>query len=172
MITIDVLYLVDRLEALLNKGWRVPMTAKTMIDEDEFLDIIDQMRIAFPEEIKQAKKIVQDRDRILAQSQEEAARILELAKEDSARLTNEHTVVKSAQAQAAQVNQQARAAADSTKQGADEYAAQVLRTLASRLEQMTQQITALHSQVTNGLNVIEPSSDQLDPPNENAEQNS
>ena len=68
MIAIDVLYLVDRLEALLNKGWRVPMSAKTMIDEDEFLDIVDQMRIAFPEEIKQAKKIVQDRDHIIAQA--------------------------------------------------------------------------------------------------------
>ncbi len=171
MVAIDVLYLVDRLEALLNKGWRVPMTTKTMIDEDEFLDIVDQMRIAFPEEIKQAKKIVQDRDRITAQAQEEAARIVELAKEDSARLTNEHSIVKSAQAQAAQVSQQARAAADSTKQGADDYAAQILRTLSSRLEQLTQQVAVLQNQVTNGLGVIE-GQGALEPPEENTEQNS
>ena len=61
MIAIDILYLVDRLEALLSKGWRVPLTSKTMIDEDEFLDIVDQMRIAIPEEIKLAKKMQQDR---------------------------------------------------------------------------------------------------------------
>jgi hypothetical protein len=71
--------LVDRLEALLNKGWRVPLSAKTMIDEDEFLDIVDQMRIAFPEEIKQAKKIVQERERIITQAQEEAKNIVETA---------------------------------------------------------------------------------------------
>ena len=58
MVATDILYLVDRLEALLSKGWRVPMSSKTMIDEDEFLDIVDQMRIAIPEEIRQSKKIV------------------------------------------------------------------------------------------------------------------
>ncbi|MBI5032727.1 MAG: ATPase [Chloroflexi bacterium] len=171
MVAIDVLYLVDRLEALLNKGWRVPMTTKTMIDEDEFLDIVDQMRIAFPEEIKQAKKIVQDRDRITAQAQEEAARIVEMAKEDSARLTNEHAVTKSAQAAAAQINLQARAAADSTRQGADDYATQVLKTLSSRLEQMMQQIATLQNQVTNGLTVIE-GQGTLEVPTEETQQNS
>lgn len=155
MIAIDVLYLVDRLEALLNKGWRVPMTAKTMIDEDEFLDIVDQMRIAFPEEIKQAKKIVQDRDRLIAQAQEESQRIVEFAKEDAARLTNDHAIVKSAQQTAAQINQQANAAAMSTRQGADDYAAQILRELQTRLDALIQQVTLLQNQVVNGIDVID-----------------
>lgn len=155
MIAIDVLYLVDRLEALLNKGWRVPMTAKTMIDEDEFLDIVDQMRIAFPEEIKQAKKIVQDRDRLIAQAQDESQRIIEFAKEDAARLTNEHSIVKMAQQTAAQIHQQANASALSTRQGADEYAAQMLRELQAQLAALIQQVTALQNQVLNGISVIE-----------------
>ena len=164
MIAIDVLYLVDRLEALLNKGWRVPMTSKTMIDEDEFLDIVDQMRIAFPEEIKQAKKIVQDRDRIMAQAQEEAARIVDLAKEDAARLTNDHAIVKAAQQQATQINQQARALAESTRLGADDYATDVLKKIQGHLDQFAQQIATVQSQVYNGLNVIQhppgPSTDE------------
>lgn len=170
MIAIDVLYLVDRLEALLNKGWRVPMTAKTMIDEDEFLDIVDQMRIAFPEEIKQAKKIVQDRDRLIAQAQEEAQRIVEFAKEDAARLTNEHAIVKSAQQTAAQINQQANAAAQTTRQGADDYAAQILRDLQNRLDTLIQQVTLLQNQVVNGINVIETPNVQMPP--EESEQTS
>jgi hypothetical protein len=155
MIAIDVLYLVDRLEALLNKGWRVPMSAKAMIDEDEFLDIVDQMRIAFPEEIKQAKKIVQDRDHIIAQAQEEAKHLTETAKEDAARLTNDHAVTKSAQAQAAQIERQAQAEANSRKKGADVYAMDVLRDLHARLEQFTQQIAQIQAQVYNGLNVLQ-----------------
>src|SRR5512142_929860 len=133
MIAIDILYLVDRLEALLSKGWRVPMTSKTMIDEDEFLDIVDQMRIAIPEEIKLAKKMQQDRERVLAQTQEEAARILALAKEDSARLTNDHSIVKSAQERANQVEQQAKADAAAIRAGADQYATEVLREIQARL---------------------------------------
>ena len=170
MIAIDVLYLVDRLEALLNKGWRVPMSAKTMIDEDEFLDIVDQMRIAFPEEIKQAKKIVQERDHIIAQVQEEAKHMIEMAKEDAARLTNEHAVAKSAQQQAAQIEQKAQADASAREKGADEYAQQVLQDLHARLAQFSQQIAQMQSQVYNGLNVL-----QEQPPSEasqNREQNS
>jgi hypothetical protein len=164
MIAIDILYLVDRLEALLVKGWRVPMTSKTMIDEDEFLDIIDQMRIAIPEEIKQSKKIVQDRDRVIAQAQEEAQRITAMAKEDAARLTNEHAVAKAAEARAAEIETEAKAAALQIRQGADSYAAQALSDLQTRLEQLAQQVAALQTQVYNGLNFI---SDQHAAPAEN-----
>jgi vacuolar-type H+-ATPase subunit H len=170
MIAIDVLYLVDRLEALLNKGWRVPLTAKTMIDEDEFLDIVDQMRIAFPEEIKQAKKIVQERDRLIAQAQEEAQRIIEFAKEDAARLTSEHSIVKSAQQTAAQIHQQAQVSAMQTRQGADDYAAQVLKDVQARLEAVIEQVTKLQNQVINGINVIEGAN--VPPPTEDATENS
>ncbi|MCX7838016.1 MAG: ATPase [Anaerolineae bacterium] len=155
MIAIDVLYLVDRLEALLNKGWRVPLSAKTMIDEDEFLDIIDQMRIAFPEEIKQARKIVQERERIIAQAQEEARHIIEMAKEDAARLTNEHAITKSAQQQALQIERRAQSEAEAQRRGADEYATQVLQDLHTRLEQMAQHIAQLQSQVYKGLTVLQ-----------------
>jgi hypothetical protein len=155
MVAIDVLYLVDRLEALLTKGWRVPMTSKTMVDEDEFLDIVDQMRIAFPEEIKQAKKIVQDRERILAQTQEESTRVLTMAKEDAARLVNEHTLVKTARQQAAQIEQQANTVAESRQQDANEYVSQILGDLQKQLDQFAQQIATIQSQVYNGLSVIQ-----------------
>lgn len=164
MIAIDVLYLVDRLESLLNKGWRVPLSAKTMIDEDEFLDIVDQMRIAFPEEIKQAKKIVQERDRIVAQAQEEAKHILETAREDAARLTNEHAIVKAAQQQATQIERRANVEAEARRRGADEYATQVLKELHTRLEQFAQQIAQMQSQVYNGLNLLQQEQAPTEPP--------
>ncbi len=154
MIATDILYLVDRLAALLGKGWRLPMTSKTMIDEDEFLDIVDQMRIAIPEEIKLAKKMQQDRERVLAQTQEEAARILTLAKEDAARLTNEHSIVKNAQERASQVEQQAKADAAAIRAGADQYATEVLHEIQGRLENIAQQVGALQTQVYNGVNYI------------------
>ncbi len=163
MIAIDILYLVDRLEALLVKGWRVPMTSKTLIDEDEFLDIVDQMRIAIPEEIKQSKKIVQERDRVIAQAQEEAQRIATMAKEDAARLTNDHSVTKAAESRAADIEAEANAAATSIRQGADAYAAQALSDLQARLEQIAQQVAGLQTQVYNGLNLI---TSQAPPPPE------
>jgi hypothetical protein len=154
MIAIDILYLVDRLEALLAKGWRVPMSSKTMIDEDEFLDIVDQMRIAIPEEIKQSKKIVQERDRVIAQAQEEALRITAMAKEDASRLTNDHAVTKAAETRAAEIEAAAKSSAVIIRQGADQYASQALSELQTRLEQLAQQVATMQAQVYNGLNFI------------------
>ncbi len=170
MIAIDILYLVDRLEALLSKGWRVPMTSKTTIDEDEFLDIIDQMRIAIPEEIKTARKMQQDRERVLAQTQEEAARILALAKEDAERLVSDTVVVQAAQERANQIDEQAQVDAAAIRQGADQYAMQVLGEVQSRLEQVTQQISTLQSQVYNGVKYISDRHDEAEMPT-NVEEN-
>ncbi len=154
MIAIDILYLVDRLEALLSKGWRVPMTSKTMIDEDEFLDIVDQMRIAIPEEIKLAKKLQQDRERVMAQTQEEAARILSLAQQDASGLINGHSIVLAAEERARQIEQQALAEASTIRQGADAYATQVLTEIQTRLEQIAQHVATLQGQVYNGVTYI------------------
>ncbi len=162
--TIDILFLVDRLEALLSKGQRVPLTSKTMIDEDEFLDIVDQMRIAIPEEIKLAKKLQQDRDRMLAQAQEESARLLSLAKEDAANLVTDHAITKAAEEMAGQIEGKARAESETVRRDADAYASQVLSQLSGRLEQMAQQIAAMQTQVYNGLNFINENHPAPEPP--------
>jgi uncharacterized phage infection (PIP) family protein YhgE len=151
MIAIDVLYLVDRLEALMSKGWRVPLSSKTLVDEDEFLDIVDQMRVAFPEEIKHAKRIVQERDHVLQQAQAQADQIVQSAKDGIVRLTDEHALIKLAQDQAAQISEQAKSSALAIRHGADEYAEQVLADLQAQLAQMSRQVNTLQAQVTNGL---------------------
>jgi len=70
VIVIDILHLVDRLESLLNESRRIPLTSNRLVDEELFLNIIDQMRISIPEEIKKGKRIQQERGRIIAQANE------------------------------------------------------------------------------------------------------
>ena len=77
----DILHLVDKIEDLFNDSKPLPFTRNIVIDEDKLLDIIDQMRVTVPEEIKKAQQIVTQKDRIIAQAQEEANRIIELAKD-------------------------------------------------------------------------------------------
>ncbi len=125
-----------------------------MIDEDEFLDIIDQMRIAIPEEIKQAKKMMQDRERALAQAKEEADRILLMAREDAARLTNEHAVIKAAQERAQKIEEKAKAEAAALRAGADSYAAEALTDVQERIAEISGHLLSLQEQVDNGLNYI------------------
>lgn len=154
MITIDILYLVDRLEAAINKGTAVPFSNKRMVDEDECLDIIDQLRVAVPEEIKQSRRVTQEKDRILAQAKEEADRIVQMAREESARMADMSEVVKTAQARAQAIMAQAETDAKGTRAGADDYANQVLTELQQRLDELTARVATLQGTVHNGLRML------------------
>jgi vacuolar-type H+-ATPase subunit H len=130
----DILHLVDRLEQLVNEGRRLPLSNKVMMDEQKIWDLIDQMRISVPEEVKKAKRTNQERDRIIAQAHEEAARLVDLKREEAMALVGEHELTKAAEARAATVVERAQRDAESLRADADEYVFQVLSSLADRLE--------------------------------------
>ncbi|HSB00169.1 MAG TPA: hypothetical protein VLE49_05930, partial [Anaerolineales bacterium] len=96
----DILHLIDRLEELLNQSRPFPFTHNVMIDEDRMLDIIDQMRVAIPEEIKKAQQVLNQRDRILAQAQEEANRTIAIAREKQDQAVERDSIVQAAHAKA------------------------------------------------------------------------
>ena len=129
----DILHLVDRLEEVFNSGTAIPLSHKLMVDEDRVLEIIDQMRVSIPEEVKKAQQVLAQRDRILAQAQEEAARTVQLAKEKGDTLVSRENLVASAQAKAEQLLQVARADAEQTRAEADDYTLDVLTKLESEL---------------------------------------
>lgn len=136
VITIDILTLVDRLEALINEGWRIPFTMKTVIDENAFFDIIDQMRVSIPQEMKQANELLQDREKVLAAAAEEAEHVVEEARENAARLLDEHEIVAAARAEAENIKAQMQREAEEIRKGADDYAMGVLSDLESRLSSL------------------------------------
>ena len=82
----DILHLVDRLEELFNNSKPIPLSRNVVVDENSFMDIIDQMRISIPDEIKKAQQVIAQKDRILAQAQEEANRTVALAREKSEKM--------------------------------------------------------------------------------------
>src|SRR6185436_957954 len=118
----DILHLVDRLEEVFNAGWALPLTHKLFVDEDRVLDLIDQMRVSIPDEVKKAQQVLAQRDRILAQAQEEAARTVQLAKEKVEQLVDRESVVMAAQTRADQILKTAKADADAIRADADDYA--------------------------------------------------
>ena len=136
----DILHLIDRLEELFNESRALPFTHTVMVDEDRMLDIIDQMRISIPEEIKKSQQLTTQRDRILAQAQEEANRTLALAREKSEQLVERDSIVLSAQARAEQIIEQARLECDKVKRDADEYALNTLQQIEIELERALIQV--------------------------------
>ena len=76
----DVLALLDRLEELVGVGRRMPFSTRVMVEEEEFLGLLDQIRAAVPREIRHAQRVVEERADIITSAQHEAAKILDHAR--------------------------------------------------------------------------------------------
>ncbi|MCH8338786.1 MAG: hypothetical protein E2O74_00775 [Chloroflexi bacterium] len=140
----DILHLVDRLEELFNESRPIPLTHSVVVDEDRVLEIIDQMRISIPEEVKKSQQVLAQRDRVMAQAQEEANRTLTLAKRRGEESMSRDSVVEAAHERAEQILDQARADVESMRSEADEYAVETLAALEDEL-------TRLLNQTRNGI---------------------
>ena len=143
----DILELVDRLEELFNESRAVPFTHSVIVDEDRFLDIIDQMRVTIPDEVRKAQQLLAQRERILAQAKEEAQRTIQLAQQKREEMLSEHGMVEEARRKAAQIVAQAEAEAERIRREADQYALESLERLAVQLERLL-------TEVQNGIRVL------------------
>ena len=130
----DILHLIDRLEELFNESKPFLGTRKILIDEDRLLDLIDQMRLAIPEEIKNSQQIISQKDRILAQTSEEAARTISAAREKGMQMVERDNIVQSAKLRAEQLDSQAKENAVLIRREADKYAIETLINLQIKLE--------------------------------------
>ncbi|MEJ2601450.1 MAG: hypothetical protein P8Z00_24205 [Anaerolineales bacterium] len=144
----DILHLVDRLEELLNQSRPFPFTHNVIVDEDRMLDLIDQMRVAIPEEVKKAQQLLAQRDRLLAQAQEEANRTIAIAREKSEQLVERDSIVQAARSQAEQIIAQTHVEGDRTRQEADEYVLESLTRLEMEMERLL-------TQVRNGIRTLQ-----------------
>ena len=144
----DILHLVDRLEEMINQSRSIPFTHNVIVDEDRMLDLIDQMRVAIPEEVKKSQQILSQKDRVIAQAKEEADRTLKIAKEKSEKLADRDSIVQESKKKAAQVEADAELKAKKTQSEADEYVAETLTNLEIALERVL-------NQVRNGIYILE-----------------
>ncbi len=136
----DILQMIDRLEELLNESRPLPFTHNVIVDEDRMLDLIDQMRVSIPEEVKKAQQLLAQRDRLIAQAQEEANRKVNLASDRASELVERDQVVQVAYAQAEQIKAQAHLDGDAIRRDADQYVLETLRNLEMEMERAINQV--------------------------------
>jgi cell division septum initiation protein DivIVA len=144
----DILHLVDRLEEIFNESRAIPFTHSVIVDEDKVFELIDQMRVCIPDEIKKSQQLLAQRDRILAQAQEESNRTVQLAREKTEQLVDQNSIVQAAQVRAEQIINQGRQEADNFRRDADDYQLE-------SLTKMELEIERLLNQVRNGISVIQ-----------------
>src|SRR5947207_5012653 len=130
---LDIQFLVERLEALVVNARKVPMTSNIILEQAAVLDLIDQLRVAIPEEVKQARRINQETDRVLAKAREEAEQIIGAGQEQAALLLQDQSILREAESRAQDILDKTQTKAEETMRGADQYAADVLVRLESDL---------------------------------------
>ncbi|HEY5901421.1 MAG TPA: hypothetical protein VIU39_02630 [Anaerolineales bacterium] len=144
----DILQLIDRLEELFNESKAIPLTHNVMVDEDKMLELIDQMRIAIPDEVKKAQQVLAQRDRVMAQAQEEANRTIGLARDKANEMAHKDNIAIEAQRRAEQILSQARADAEATRVDADNY-------VIDSLSKIEHELDRLVNEVRNGIRLVE-----------------
>lgn len=136
----DIFALIERLEALVNTGQRVPFVNKIMLDEQECLDVIAQMRMSVPDEVRQARRMLQERSRIPEQARLEAERIVAIAHEQAEEVLSEHGLVRAAEDNARRILDEAEEQAGEIQRESDAYAVRSLTDLRTRLEQLHERV--------------------------------
>lgn len=120
-----------------------------MIDDQECYDLLDQIRQVVPEEIRAAKKVTVDRDRITGEAQLEAQRIIQEAEDYREQLLSEEGRLEAAEVRSREIVDEATSDAEALRDGANEYALDVLEALSSRLSDLL-------DQVQNGIEQLRP----------------
>jgi len=143
-VDIDILYLVGRLENLISTSRRVPLTNQILIKETDILSIIDQMQVSIPNEIKQARAFMHDKERILAQAQADANKLLAQAQEKAEEAVHREGLLRLADEKAEQI-----------KVEADAYVAETLRALRDHLTSIEMDIDRSILSIEKGLASLE-----------------
>ena len=152
---------------MIANGKRLPLTTNVVVDQNAALGLIDELRVAVPEEVRAAKRINAEGERIIEKAQEEAERIVGRAQEQAAFLIDERGLTQAADAESQRIIEDAQVYADRIRAGADEYAVGVLKGLEGDVQQTLQSIRkGLDLLDDRRASLITPSSEAADPASE------
>lgn len=136
----ELLSVINELEELIESSSRVPLTRKVLVDEEKILDILDRIRTILPDDVRKAKWVVQEREKVIEEARKEAERIIEEARREAEKRAEESEVVRQAKEMAESVLGKAEQVAREIKLGAREYADEILAKLEERLHRITKEI--------------------------------
>jgi F0F1-type ATP synthase membrane subunit b/b' len=127
---------IDRIEKMISEARRVPFTSNIIVNEEEMYDLIDELRQILPEEFKQARWIVKERQEMLEEAKKDAERLVQEAIERAERLVGETEIVKKATRQAEEIIRAAETRARTIRMEAEDYADEKLANIQAILHKL------------------------------------
>ena len=118
----EIFTLLENLEEILEAGTKVPFSTKVMVDAEELREIIEDIRLKLPDELKQAKWVKEERQRIISDAELEAQKVLKETEGKIINLVDEHEITKKALAQKEEIIENANKVSKEISEGTREYA--------------------------------------------------
>ncbi len=129
----EIMEIIEALEDKIEHSFTIPFVGRGIVDKDALLDLLQEARIKYPDEMKQAKWVKDERQRIIADAQKEAASIIKGAEDKIVAMVNEHEITKQAYENANQVVESAQDHAREIRIGANQYADGILHSIEEQL---------------------------------------
>ncbi len=136
----DIMEIIDMMEETIDKASAVPLTGKVMLDKEELLDYIQEIRLLYPDELKEAKWVKEERQRILSEAESRAESIRKSAEETQMQLIDEHEITKRAYDKANELVNSASSKAMEIKTDTDQYVDDILNDVEHRLDLLIRKV--------------------------------
>ncbi len=139
--------LLDLMDETLEDAFTVPLSGKRMVDAEKMRDIIDDIRLNMPTEIRQAKAIVQDRAEIVEGARKEAEGIIRKAEERAKVIVSEQQIVKASEQRASEVMRQATQGAKEMRSSVNHYCENILHQAEEQLVKSMNEVKSVRSSI-------------------------
>lgn len=136
----DIMEIIDAMEEIINKASTVPLTGKIMLEKEELLDYIQEMRLTYPGALTEAKWIKNERERILEEARERADAVKKSAEETQERLVNENEITRRAYDKSEELKEMATEEANKIMLDADRYVDEILENVEKRLDLLLRKV--------------------------------
>ena len=132
----DILNLLERIEDIIEDSSKFPLSNKVMIDKEEVLEVINEIRLKLPDEINRASWVAKERQRILNEAQSEADELINKVKEQQKHLIEESEIARQAKIYANEIIEEAERKANEMKVGAYNYSDEILSKLQDKIKEI------------------------------------
>jgi len=138
----EIFDIIDQMEDIVENSFTLPIFHKTLINSDDVMELLSDLRLRLPEDLKQAKWVKAERTRIIAEAHQEATNIIKSTEEQIEQMVNENEITKKAYEQANEIITNAQKNAREIRLGARQYAENLLENLEERLSGQIDEIKA------------------------------
>jgi len=158
---VDITARLQQLEEMVREAKSMPLSASVLVNREELLEVIADMKASLPEEIKQARWVVKDREELLSKARRDAEAIVERAHADQSRLVSEEEVVTESKDESDRILQAAREQARQIRLEAEDYVDSKLAQFDAAMTRISEALTGAEEAVTKVRGQIEIGRDKL-----------